>query len=187
MMDAIVSLYTHSNGRIARKTWWLGVLGLIVASLVVNIILVVFGLGLNMGMPAFDSTNTDVTNVGEAATAAIRAFALNSLINFVILAYPAYNLSVKRRHDRDNSGRDVAIYLAVTGLLLIVQALGLGTTMVDFGGGAMMPMPSMALSTALAALGIFGLYLLVVCGFLRGTAGSNQYGADPLDGVAATA
>lgn len=187
MMDAIVSLYTHSNGRIARKTWWLGVLGLIVASLVVSIILGVFGLGLNMGLPAFDPANADMAAVTEAAAAAMRASAWGSLINFAILAYPAYNLMVKRRHDRDNSGRDVAIYLAVTGLLLIVQALGLGTTMVDFGGGAMMPMPSMALSTALAALGIFGIYLLVVCGFLRGTPGSNHYGADPLDGVAATA
>ncbi|KKB77050.1 hypothetical protein VW29_19020 [Devosia limi DSM 17137] len=185
-MDAIVSLYTHSDGRIARKTWWLGVLGLIVLSLIISIILGVFGLGLNMGLPAFDPSNADMAAVAEASAAAMRAGAWGSLINFAILAYPAYNLMVKRRHDRNNSGRDVAIYMAVAALLLIVQALGLGMSMVDFGGGIMMPMPSAPLSLALGALGIFGLYLLVVCGFLRGTAGSNSYGADPLDGAAAT-
>jgi uncharacterized membrane protein YhaH (DUF805 family) len=31
-------------------------------------------------------------------------------------------------------------------------------------------------------VGIFGLYMLVVLGFLKGTAGPNNYGPDPLQG-----
>ena len=36
------------------------------------------------------------------------------------------------------------------------------------------------MSILFALLGIFGIYLLVQLGFLKGTQGANSYGADPL-------
>ena len=39
----------------------------------------------------------------------------------------------------------------------------------------------------LLSIPIFAIYLLVVLGFLKGSDGANQYGPDPLGGVAATA
>lgn len=187
-MDTVASLYTTTEGRISRKTWWLGVVGLILASIVLNIILSLAGFGINpMAMPGLDPNNPDVAAMVEAANASMRASAWGSLIAFLVLAYPSYALSVKRRHDRDKSGRDVLIYMALTVLLLIVQALGLGMTTMDLGNGVLVPAPSMILSLVMAALGIFAIYLLVVLGFLRGTVGPNTYGPDPAGSAASAA
>jgi uncharacterized membrane protein YhaH (DUF805 family) len=41
-------------------------------------------------------------------------------------------------------------------------------------------MPTMLFSALGIVSAIFGIYLLVVLGFLKGTAGANSYGADPL-------
>jgi uncharacterized membrane protein YhaH (DUF805 family) len=124
--------------------------------------------------------------VSAASVAAVQASAWASLISFLILAYPGYAISVKRRHDRGNSGLDVLVYMAVTALLLLIQALGLGMTSMDVEG-VVMPVPSMPLTLAFTAIGIFAIYLLVALGFLRGTAGTNSHGADPLGGGSAVA
>jgi uncharacterized membrane protein YhaH (DUF805 family) len=42
------------------------------------------------------------------------------------------------------------------------------------------PTPTPLLVVLGLVAGILGIYLLVVCGFLKGTAGSNNYGPDPL-------
>jgi uncharacterized membrane protein YhaH (DUF805 family) len=39
----------------------------------------------------------------------------------------------------------------------------------------------------IAATGIGAIWLFVECGFLRGTVGSNRFGADPLNGLDGTA
>lgn len=178
-MDSVVSLYTTTAGRISRKTWWLGIVGLIVASIVVSLILSVVGLGPWGSMPAFDTANPDMAAVSEAMNAAMRSAAWGGLVMFVILAYPTYCLSIKRRHDRDNNGLDLQIYIGLSLLVTLVQALGLGITLGDMGGGVVMPMPAPWLTVLLFVLGIFGIYMLVVLGFLRGTVGDNSYGADP--------
>jgi len=164
-MDNLVQLYTTFSGRISRKTFWIGVVGIVIASIVLNIILGIVGLGF-----------------GAGPTSA----AWGSLIVFVILAVPALAISIKRRHDRNGSGNDVIVYYALTLISLLVQALGFGYTTTDVGGVAM-PVPTMTLTIFLSVLGIFALYLLVVLGFLRGTAGPNQYGADPVGGATVAA
>ncbi|GGF37544.1 DUF805 domain-containing protein [Youhaiella tibetensis] len=156
-MDNLVPLYTTFNGRISRKTYWLGVVGIIVAAIVLGIILGVVGLGL--------------ANPGTAAW--------GSLILFVLLAVPSLALGVKRRHDRNGSGNDVYVYFALSFILVVVQALGFGFTMTEVEGVSV-PMPTMTMTIFNAVLGIFALYLLVVLGFLKGTEGENQYGPDPL-------
>lgn len=183
-MDSLVPLYTSFSGRISRKTYWMGVIGLIVASIVLAIILSVVGLGLMPNFAAFDTT--DPAALAEAMNAATRASAWGSLIMFVLLGIPSLAIAIKRRHDRNNSGNDVYVYFALTAILVIVQALGFGYTTTDVGGVAV-PTPSMTMSILSAVIGIFAIYLLIVLGFLKGTDGANQYGPDPLGGSAAVA
>jgi uncharacterized membrane protein YhaH (DUF805 family) len=153
------ALYTTTDGRISRKTWWMGVIGLIVATIVLVLVLNLLGLGL-----------------------------WGSFIASLIVAYPNYCLSVKRRHDRNGNGQDVIILLAASLILGLLPALGIGIQMTDLGNGMVVPMPAMWLNILNLILAVFGIYMLVQLGFLKGTDGANEYGADPLaGGVAATA
>jgi uncharacterized membrane protein YhaH (DUF805 family) len=174
-MNSFISLYTSGSGRISRKSWWLGVLGLVVASIIITLILSAVGLGMT-AMPAIDPAHPEL--VAEV----MRKGAWGSLITFVIMAYPSYNLSIKRRHDRNSAGRDFQIYLVLTLLVILAQALGLGLQMQDMGNGVMMPVPAMWFGAVSLVLGLLGIYMLVVLGFLRGTVGSNSFGADPAGG-----
>lgn len=160
-MDALKALYTTTDGRIARKQWWLGVVGLIIGSIVLSIILGILGLGGPLGWGQF--------------------------IAYAILFYPSWCIGIKRRQDRDNNAMDFKIFMGISGLLTLVQAIGLGVTMTDIGdgNGTMMPMPDMWLSVLFALMGLFGLYMLVQLGFLKGTPAANTYGADPLGYAAA--
>ena len=151
LMDNLVALYTTTAGRISRKNWWIGVVGIIVASIVLSIILSLVGL--------------------NAAWA--------QLIVYVLLFYPNWCIGLKRRQDRDNNGMDFKILMGLSGLLTLVQALGIGVTMTDMGNGMMVAMPDMWMSILYMLLGVFGIYMLVQLGFLKGTPGANSYGADP--------
>ena len=158
-MDAIKALYTTTEGRISRKQWWLGVVGLIIASIVLSIILGIVGLGGTSGW--------------------------GQLIAFVILFYPNWCLGTKRRQDRDNNGTDFKALIGVSGLLTLLQAFGIGTTLTDMGNGMIVAMPNTILSIAYLIVGIFGIYILIQLGFLKGTPGPNSYGPDPLGYAAA--
>lgn len=109
-----------------------------------------------------------------------------SLVLFLLFAYPIYCISIKRRHDKNSKGTDVIGYLALTALLLLVQALGLGYGVTDMGG---MPVatPSMLYGVLGFVTLVYAIYMLVVLGFLKGTEGPNQYGPDPLGDTAAVA
>jgi uncharacterized membrane protein YhaH (DUF805 family) len=153
-MDRIKLLYTTTEGRLSRKDWWIGVIGLIIASLVLTSILALVGLGGPYGW--------------------------GQLIAYVILFYPGWCIGIKRRQDRDNNGTDFKVLMGLSGLLTLLQALGIGVNMVDVGNGTFMPMPDMWLSLLFLLMGVFGIYMLVQLGFLRGTPDSNNYGPDPL-------
>jgi len=180
-------LYLKTDGRISRKTWWIGAIILGVVNVVISLlILPLIGLG-GPNMAAILSAQSDPAQVGALVASAVQASAWGSLVLFLVFAYPAYCLSVKRRHDKNNAGRDVLIYFGVTVVMLLIQALGLGYSMTDIQG-MVVPMPSLLFSIVGGLTAIFGLYMLVVLGFLKGTDGTNTYGPDPLtSGVAATA
>jgi len=185
-MEQITALYANFTGRISRKTFWLGVLGLILVEIVAAfVILPVLGLGLLPDLSAL-ATSSDSEAAVEMITAGMRRAAWGSLLLFALFAFPSLALTIKRRHDRDSSGLDVVVYFVLTGILMLVQALGIGFTTVDMGGIAY-PAPSMALNAAGLVLGVFGIYLFVVLGCLKGTTGANQYGPDPLGTAAALA
>jgi uncharacterized membrane protein YhaH (DUF805 family) len=151
-MDTLIGLMTTTEGRIGRRQWWLGIVVLIVASIVLSLILGILGLG----------------NWAQ-------------LVAYFVLLYPNWCLGIKRRQDRDNNGLDFKILIVVSGLTTLLQAFGIGVTMMDMGNGVLVPMPDMWLSVIYFATAALALYLLIQLGFLRGTAGPNSYGPDPLD------
>lgn len=172
-------LYLSTEGRIGRQSWWIGGIILAVINIIVSMILLpIIGLGAP-NMAVLMQSQGDPAAMNAAIAGAMQASAWGSLILFLIFAYPAYCLSLKRRHDKNNDGKDVIAYFVLTLILLLVQALGMGYSMTDVGG-VMMPMPSLLFSAIGLIVGIFGLYLLVVLGFLKGTEGDNAYGPDPL-------
>ncbi|MDB5587076.1 uncharacterized membrane protein YhaH (DUF805 family) [Devosia sp. UYZn731] len=177
-MDWIRSVYLTRDGRVSRKTWWLGVIGLFVAGIVLTIIFSLVGLGA-----------TTYVREQNVTTASAGLNPLGNLVVFVLLAYPSYCLSIKRRHDRDKSGIDFQIWF---GLGFVLTLLGVVTPQsaapVDAAAVTSMIGPILGglalLSLALAA---FAIYILIVLGFLRGTVGNNSYGADPAGGTWAPA
>lgn len=184
-MDNIVSLYSSTEGRISRKSFWLGILGVVVVNLLLSfLILPLVGLSMMPNMAALTDPAGDPAAVSKMISDSIRGSSWASLVLFAIFAYPIYALSVKRRHDKDNNGFDVLVYLGLTAVLMLVQALGIGYDTMTVGEISV-PVPSMILSILSLIVGIYALYLLVVLGFLKGTAGPNQYGSDPLNGTAA--
>ena len=158
-MDGIVSLLTTTEGRIGRKQWWIGVLVLIAAGIVASIILSIISMG-NLTIMAWGSF----------------------LISLALL-WPSYCIGIKRRHDRDNDGKDLIALIAVSVLLNLLQVLGIGVSTIDFNGVAM-PTPDMWLAILQGLVFLFAIYMLVQVGFLRGTPGPNSYGPDPLGGDA---
>ena len=185
-MDNIVPLYTTTDGRISRKTWWLAAIGIGVVNIVISML--IFPM-IGLGMPnseAIMAAADDTAAVSALITGSLQAAGWGSLILFLLFAYPIYCISIKRRHDKNSKGTDVIGYLAVTVLLLLVQALGLGYSVADMGGVAV-PVPSM-LYSGLGLISLaYGIYMLVVLGFLKGTEGPNQYGPDPLATTVAAA
>jgi uncharacterized membrane protein YhaH (DUF805 family) len=182
-MDKIISNYTTLDGRIGRQSWWIGTVILIVVILLLSwLVLPIIGFGINPNDIA--AAAGDPAALSAVISSGIGRAAWGSLIIFLLAAYPTYALGVKRRHDKDNNGLDVLIYLALGALALILQGLGMTMTVVDMGGMSVPTMSTIGWILSVVQL-IYGIYLLVVLGFLKGTTGPNQYGPDPLGGTAA--
>lgn len=171
-------LYTSFEGRISRKQFWIGVVVLAVVALVVYFVIGSFvGVSMFAGMSAIGPDGTlDV----EALQAVMVRASWFSLIMFLIFLWPSAAVWIKRRHDRGSSGIDVWIVYGLQAIGSIMAVLGLATVMTDMGNGMMLPAQSPIAMGLGVITGLGGLYLLVVCGFLRGNAGQNAYGADPL-------
>lgn len=189
-MDNIVSLFTSTEGRIGRGQWWLGVVILIVINIVISFLILPL-IGFNM-MPNYGPLLTnpnadDMAAVINQISASARTASWIGLIVTLILAYPYAAIGVKRRHDKDNNGMDVWIFIALLLLSQLIQALGLGMGMVEVMPGTSVPSPGLPSMILGVIILVYAIYMLVVLGFLRGTAGPNQYGPDPLGGAMATA
>jgi uncharacterized membrane protein YhaH (DUF805 family) len=155
------------EGRIGRQQWWIGIIILAVIGIILNWIL-----GMIMGASMTFDLAAMSTPEGMAALAgAMQRVAWVGLIVSIVLAYPYIALGVKRRHDKDNNGLDVIIFMVFS---IVYNLLGgFGWT---YGN---------ILGTILGIVFlVYAVYMLVVLGFLKGTSGPNQYGADPLGGGA---
>lgn len=173
-------LFTSFDGRINRKKFWLGVVVLIVVALVVYFVVgALIGVSMFAGMSAVGPDGTVDIDALTAVTARANWFAL---VMFLVFLWPNAALWIKRRHDRGSSGIDVWVFFGLQAIATLLAALGLSTTLTDMGNGVMIPMPNMIATVLGVVVGLLGLYLLVVGGFLKGTAGENKYGPDPLAG-----
>jgi len=181
-MGNVVQLYTSLNGRIGRRTWWL-------ASIAMGVVILIIEFAILAPLGFSPMANLGAMQAGDAAALSdsLHKAQWVSLIIYLVFGLPILALGVKRRHDRDNSGLDVMIFYGLYLLLALASALGIGYTTIDMGNGVSLPAPSMPLTVVNVLLGIYGIYLLVVMGFLKGTTGPNQYGADPLIAGAAVA
>ncbi len=88
----------------------------------------------------------------------------------IILVIPDLAITAKRWHDRDKS-----IYWLALNIPLI-----LGRVVLPSGGAdaAAQTMTGMQTTVSAAAL-VCGIWILVECGFLKGTTGTNKYGPQP--------
>lgn len=161
-------LYLRTEGRISRKTFWMGSIVLSLVSFVVGLVVVVPLLFFGQG-PISDLVTSQVIRWFNLAMAAA-------------YAYPAYCLAVKRRHDRNSRGWDLLGYLGANAAWLLALAIVAANGTMS---GVQFSPATLWLGYGLQA---YGIYMLVVMGFLKGTNGTNSYGPDPLTtGVAARA
>ncbi len=180
-MNTLVQNFIGFEGRLNRQPFWISAIVLAVISAIISLlILPIIGFSVMPNMPVFGG-DASAEEIAAAIGAAQSRAGWISLVLFVIFVYPIAAISIKRRHDRNNNGLDVWIYLALAAVSQLISALGIGMTTMDVAGTTV-PVPGPIATTAGVILGIYGLYLLVVLGFLKGTAGPNQYGPDPLQG-----
>jgi uncharacterized membrane protein YhaH (DUF805 family) len=140
-------LYTSTEGRIGRQSFWIGVVGFLVVGLVLSLVL-----GAIFGMASLAGT-------------------VLSFIVQLIFAYPAYALMAKRFQDRDKPGTWAAVWVGISLLFSLLGLFGLtGDPMAPNWFGTLFSV----------VLLIFAIWILVELGFLRGTIGPNNYGADPV-------
>ena len=180
-MNNMIGNFTGFNGRLNRQPFWISAIILAVISIVISlVILPLIGLSIMPAMPTIDA-NTTSADIANIINAAHTKSGWVSLVLFVIFLYPSAAISIKRRHDRNNNGYDVWIYFALVVILQLISALGIGMSTMDVAGTTI-PVPGPIVTGLGIIVGIFGIYLLVVLGFLKGTAGPNNYGPDPLQG-----
>ncbi len=181
-MNNFIGNFVGFNGRLNRQPFWISGIVLALAGVVINwVLLSVTGANGVIDVQSLVSGGATTEQISAMILDLSRRSGWISLVTFIVLLYPVAAICVKRRHDRNNSGLDVWIYMGLTLVVGLVQALGLGMTVIDVGG-ITVPSPTPLLSVLGIVVGIFAIYLLVVMGFLKGTAGPNNYGPDPLQG-----
>jgi len=174
-----VSLYTSRDGRISRKTWWLASLAMVVVVVILEfIVAAILGVSMMPNVAALSDPNADTAALSAQIAGNLRKSGWISLVFYLILFVPLLALGLKRRHDRNNAGMDFIIYLVLGVILVLLQALGIGYSTITVGT-IDIPTPGPIISGLSVILGIYSIYLIVVMGFLKGTAGTNNYGPDP--------
>ena len=151
----MTEIFTRFDGRIDRKTWWIGVIVLFVALLVIGLVLE-FLLGDGF--------------LGR----------LLGLVIGVVALYPAVALASQRLHDR---GRPmlprVAVFFGPGFLVSLLNTFNIGFRPMQMPGGDTVMMPGLVVSAlSLAALAAV-VWAVVELGVLKGDPGPNAYGPPP--------
>ena len=162
-MNNIIGSFTGLSGRVNRQRWWIGIIILAIVGIVISWILgMIFGTGLMV--------NPSIATDPAAMSAYLQKAGWTGVITGIILAYPYLAITVKRRHDRNNNGYDAMGLIAIGIIWNLLTALGVVSVVGGIG------------QVVSLIIGVYGIYMLVVAGFLKGTAGPNNYGPDPLQG-----
>ncbi|BCA58848.1 DUF805 domain-containing protein [Sphingomonas sp. HMP6] len=154
--------YAEFSGRSRRKEYWMWILFLILANIVLSILDAVLGLGGS-------ATTTTSSAPGAMGAAGNLSGGLLSGVFSLAVLVPNITVAVRRLHDTDRSGW--WILLPIVPLVLAFGGV--------FAGAAAASVSSMMFA-GVAFLGVFisGLLLLVwYC--TEGTRGPNRFGDDP--------
>lgn len=157
--------YADFRGRSRRKEFWMWVLFLVIAEIVLMILDGALGLG---GRGVTGSTVHDANRIGAFAHAS--GGFLTGLFALAVLI-PNLAVQVRRLHDLDRSGWWIVLpmILYILGAILFFAGAAGGGGAMEIIGGVLM-------------FGGFIVAIVLLVWFcLPGTAGPNRFGADPLD------
>jgi len=161
-------LYTTTTGRISRKTWWLGSIGMIVVGFILAMVVgAIFGV-----------TGLASSSFGNG---------LMSLLFLGIFFVPYRALTLKRLHDRNRPENLFWIFIAPQIVLGVLTTLGLAGSVQSqqIFGQTVEAFQYNMLGNLLNLIGLgVGIWSLVELGFLKGDTGQNVHGPDPLGGAA---
>jgi uncharacterized membrane protein YhaH (DUF805 family) len=155
-------LYGSFQGRINRRPfWWATILLLVIVTVLAIGTFVAVGPTLTVDLDPEDPRLKTFVFVMQAIS--------------LVSLYPGLALTVKRLHDRDRPGYFAAfLYLP----LVIKEITDLAGITGDPENASPLDLPLYGI------IFIASLWFLIVLGFLRGTAGPNRYGPDPLGAAA---
>lgn len=164
------------DGRIGRQSWWISMIILVVASIILYFILsAIMGTGFTAMM---DPQKMLEPGFMESL---MQKAGIQQLISIAILGYPVLSAMSKRLNDRDRPGWFKWLFLAPSVLGALLAALGMAYTTTDVGGVQMPSQTTLMMIVSLLTLAV-GIWGLVEMGFLKGTDGPNQHGPDPVAG-----
>jgi uncharacterized membrane protein YhaH (DUF805 family) len=161
-------LFTSFNGRINRKKWWIGTLVLFLLFFLIWFLLLrYFDIRLS---DALDPSTTPERNLANWRNAQIVQIAA-----VLIVAFPVTALIKKRLHDRNRPDWLLYIFWTPTLLGLLLNLFGLRYMLSDVD-----VVSTWAGSLVDIASGLIAIWAVVELGILKGTAGPNRHGPDPL-------
>ena len=156
-MGSLTALLFTYTGRINRAKYWLTVaIYLAITVLLIGIGLIMFGDSLL----AVSDEETDEIVAGLLSRGI--GFTLIVLVVYIPMVVSGFMVGIKRLHDRDKSGWWLLVFYVLPGVLNTIGE--------SLAAGWIFTLASFAVS----------IWALVELGFLRGTAGPNRYGPDPL-------
>lgn len=156
MITQFKTLYTSFEGRISRKSFWLGLLGIIIASFIG-----IFVLGMFFWL------------IGRTLVYVSMAISL-------ILLVPMAAVTVKRLHDNDKPAMPWLLIFFGPGFISnMMRDFGIDYSVLTLGGEQVLYPGKIAMVISLIGL-VTGLWALYELGIRKGTAGENTYGPDPL-------
>ncbi len=150
-----MELFTTFDGRISRKGFWMGFLGMVA-------IVLIAGYAMISILPG-----------GIVLT-------LAQIVVSVGIIYIWSAVLVKRLHDRDKPALPwVIIFLAPGIVMQIMSIFKIGYKAVEVADVQFM-VPGAAATAVMWLSMAVGLWMVIELGFLRGTKGSNRFGLSPL-------
>ena len=156
-MGSLTALLFTFTGRINRAKYWLAV----VIYLAITILLIAIGLIMfGDSLLAIDDEAADEIAAGLLSRGV--GFTLIVLVVYIPMVISGFMVGIKRLHDRDKSGWWLLVFYVLPGLLNMI-----GETL---AAGWIFALASFAVS----------IWALIELGILRGTAGPNRFGPDPL-------
>jgi uncharacterized membrane protein YhaH (DUF805 family) len=156
-MGSLTTLLFTFTGRINRAKYWLAVaIYLAITTLLIAIGMIMFGNSLL----AIGDEETDDIVVGLLSRGI--GFTLIVLVVYIPMVISGFMVGIKRLHDRNKSGWWLLVFYVLPGALNTIGDI--------LAAGWIFTLASFVVS----------LWALVELGILRGTAGPNRYGPDPL-------